>query len=267
MHIDAPIGVLDSGVGGLSVMKYLHQMLPCEDFIYLGDTARTPYGSRPEAEIRSFVCEMLDWFETQGIKQVVLACNTITMLGIDTLKEGHSYYFIGMSKGEKLLAEASIKKKVGVFATEFTISTQAHKKAIEAYDPSVKVYPMACPDFVPLIEGEHLACEHLTNCIRTYATPLKEAGIDALILSCTHYPFVREQVQKEFGPDVRIIDPAEATSELAIKQLKAAGLYKKEGSGRVRICCTRDLPRVKRLAALMLPTEDCTFEEISLKPA
>lgn len=267
MNIDAPIGVLDSGVGGLSVMKYLHLLLPCENFIYLGDTARTPYGSRPESEIRGFVAEMLDWFEMQGVKQVVLACNTITMLGIDTLKEGRSYGLVGMSKGEKLLAQASVKKKVGVFATEFTIGTQAHKRAIEAYDPSIEVYPMACPDFVPLIEGEHLACEHLTDCIRAYAAPLKEAGVDAMILSCTHYPFVREQVQAEFGPGVRIIDPAEATSRLAIEQLEAAGLAKKEGSGRVRVCCTRDLPRVKRLAALMLPEGDCDFEEVSLKKA
>lgn len=264
MKSNAPIGVLDSGVGGLSVLKVLHQMLPNENFIYVGDTARTPYGSRSEAEIRQFVEEIISWLEAQGVKQVVIACNTLTMLGIDSLKKDHPFELVGMSKGEKLLLDASKKKKIGVFATQFTISTEAHKKAILAADASAEVYPMACPKFVPLIEGEQFESTALPEAVAEYAAPLKEAGIDALILSCTHYPFIKNIVEKEFGKAVIVIDPAEATTLLSKQSLEENGLVNDDGDGSVTICCTADLERVKRLAARMLPLEDCQFKLIAL---
>ena len=266
MRSNAPIGVLDSGVGGLSVLKVLHQMLPQENFIYVGDTARTPYGSRSEGEIRQFVEEIISWLESQGVKQVVIACNTLTMLGIDSLKKEHPFELIGMSKGEQLLLEASKKKKIGVFATQFTISTEAHKKAILAADSSAEVYPMACPKFVPLIEGEQFGDPAVAEAVAEYAAPLKEAGIDALILSCTHYPFIKDVVEAEFGEVVTVIDPAEATAKLSKASLEANGLLNNEEQGSVKICCTADLERVKRLAARMLPAESCQFQEISLIP-
>lgn len=266
MRSNAPIGVLDSGVGGLSVLKVLHQMLPQENFIYVGDTARTPYGSRSEGEIRQFVEEIISWLESQGVKQVVIACNTLTMLGIDSLKKEHPFELIGMSKGEQLLLEASKKKKIGVFATQFTISTEAHKKAILAADSSAEVYPMACPKFVPLIEGEQFGNPAVAEAVAEYAAPLKEAGIDALILSCTHYPFIKDVVEVEFGNGVTVIDPAEATAKLSKASLEANGLLNNEEQGSVKICCTADLERVKRLAARMLPAEACHFQEISLIP-
>ncbi|MBQ8690487.1 MAG: glutamate racemase [Phascolarctobacterium sp.] len=266
MRSNAPIGVLDSGVGGLSVLKVLHQMLPQENFIYVGDTARTPYGSRSEAEIRQFVEEIISWLESQGVKQVVIACNTLTMLGIDSLKKEHPFELIGMSKGEQLLLETSKKKKIGVFATQFTISTEAHKKAILAADSSAEVYPMACPKFVPLIEGEQFGDPAVAEAVAEYAAPLKEAGIDALILSCTHYPFIKDVVEAEFGEVVTVIDPAEATAKLSKDSLEANGLLNNEEQGSVKICCTADLERVKRLAARMLSAEACQFQEISLIP-
>ena len=264
MKSDAPIGVLDSGVGGLSVLKVLHQMLPQENFIYVGDTARTPYGSRSEAEIRQFVEEIISWLERQGVKQVVIACNTLTMLGIDSLKKEHPFELIGMSKGEQLLLEASKKKKIGVFATQFTISTEAHKKAILAADSSAEVYPMACPKFVPLIEGEQFGDPAVAEAVAEYAVPLKEAGIDALILSCTHYPFIKDVVEAEFGEGVTVIDPAEATALLSKASLEREGLLNRGETGNVTVCCTADLERVKRLAARMLPVDACEFKEINL---
>ena len=265
MKSNAPIGVLDSGVGGLSVLKVLHQMMPHENFIYVGDTARTPYGSRSEEEIRQFVEEIISWLESQGVKQVVIACNTLTMLGIDSLKKEHPFELIGMSKGEKLLLAASKKKKIGVFATQFTISTEAHKKAILAADASAEVYPMACPKFVPLIEGEQFGNPEIEQAVAEYAAPLKEAGIDALILSCTHYPFIKDVVEAEFGSEVTVIDPAEATAKLSKEALEKEGLLG-DCEGSVTICCTADLERVKRLASRMLPLEQCQFKEITLIP-
>lgn len=265
MKSNAPIGVLDSGVGGLSVLKVLHQMMPHENFIYVGDTARTPYGSRSEEEIRQFVEEIISWLERQGVKQVVIACNTLTMLGIDSLKKEHPFELVGMSKGEQLLLAASKKKKIGVFATQFTISTEAHKKAVLAADASVEVYPMACPKFVPLIEGEQFGNPEIEQAVAEYAAPLKEAGIDALILSCTHYPFIKDVVEAEFGSEVTVIDPAKATAKLSKEALEKEGLLG-DCEGSVTICCTADLERVKRLASRMLPLEQCQFKEITLIP-
>ena len=265
MKSNAPIGVLDSGVGGLSVLKVLHQMMPHENFIYVGDTARTPYGSRSEEEIRQFVEEIISWLESQGVKQVVIACNTLTMLGIDSLKKEHPFELVGMSKGEQLLLAASKKKKIGVFATQFTISTEAHKKAILAADASAEVYPMACPKFVPLIEGEQFGNPEIEQAVAEYAATLKEAGIDALILSCTHYPFIKDVVEAEFGSEVTVIDPAEATAKLSKEALEKEGLLG-DCEGSVTICCTADLERVKRLASRMLPLEQCQFKEITLIP-
>ena len=265
MKSNAPIGVLDSGVGGLSVLKVLHQMMPHENFIYVGDTARTPYGSRSEEEIRQFVEEIISWLESQGVKQVVIACNTLTMLGIDSLKKEHPFELVGMSKGEQLLLAASKKKKIGVFATQFTISTEAHKKAILAADASAEVYPMACPKFVPLIEGEQFGNPEIEQAVAEYAAPLKEAGIDALILSCTHYPFIKDVVEAEFGSEVTVIDPAEATAKLSKEALEKEALLS-DGEGSVTICCTADLERVKRLGSRMLPLEQCQFKEITLIP-
>ena len=139
MNKQQPIGVLDSGVGGLSVLKCLHQLLPHENFIYVGDTARTPYGTRTEKEIRGFVGEIIDWLAAQNVKQIVIACNTLTMLGVDSLRGEHEFSVVGMSKGEELLLQASKKKKIGVIATQFTIGTEAHKRALLAADPTAEV--------------------------------------------------------------------------------------------------------------------------------
>lgn len=254
-----PIGVIDSGVGGLSVLKCLHQMLPHEDFIYLGDTARTPYGTRPEAEIRKFAQEMISWLAAKNVKQLVIACNTLTMLGVDTLQDNYKFSIIGMSKGEQLLLQASKNKKVGVLATPFTIGTGAHKKAILAADAKAEVYPEACPDFVELIENEKFATSELQAAITKYTTPLKAAGVDAIILSCTHFPFIQDEIQQAFGAGVKVIDPAAATSGNVILALKNAGLLRTEGAGRIKICCTADLSRMQRLAERMLPGAVCDF--------
>lgn len=264
MKKTAPIGVIDSGVGGLSVLKCLHKNLPCEDFIYLGDTARTPYGSRSADEVKRFTGEMLDWLEAQGVKLVVIACNTITVTGVDELAKGRPFAIVGMSKGEKLVLEASKNKKIGVLATAFTISTGAHKKAILAVDSGADVHPVACPKFVPLIEGEQFGSAELTSAIREYVEPLVKSGVDTIILSCTHFPFVEEKIREIAGSGVTVIDPAEATSANAAIALKEQDLARTEGQGTVTICCTADADRVRRLAARMLPVDGCQFKEIRL---
>ena len=261
---NAPIGVLDSGVGGLSVLKCLKTMLPHEDFIYLGDTARTPYGPRSEAEVRQFVGEMLDYFETQGAKLVVVACNTLTVLGVDTLEGAHEYDIIGMSKAAKLVLNTSSNKTIGVFATEFTINSGAHKAAMLAVDPTATVVPQACPKFVPLIEGERFDSPEIKAAIAEYALPLKAAGVDTMILSCTHYPFIKKEIEEEMGSAVKVIDPAEQTAFDAKAELEVCGLLQTEGSGKTTICFTADLERGKRIASRMFDVEACVFQAVKL---
>lgn len=265
MKKNAPIGVLDSGVGGLTVLKSLQQALPGEDFIYIGDTARTPYGPRTEKEVRQFVGEIIDALAREQVKLVVIACNTLTVLGTETLKGKHEFDIVGMSKGAKLVLAASKNKKIGVFATEFTINSGAHKKAIIEQDSSVDVYPKACPKFVPLIEGEQFSSQAVMNAIKEYATPLEEAGIDTLILSCTHYPFIQKDIEAEFGEQVTIIDPADATAADVKEALKEQDLLRSDTSGgKLKVCFTADLERGKRIASRILPVTKCEFVEVKL---
>jgi glutamate racemase len=262
---DMPIGVLDSGVGGLSVLKCLRTMLPAEDFIYLGDTARTPYGPRSEQEVRAFVEQMLCFFDEKKVKLVVVACNTLTVLGVETLKRQHKFDIIGMSKGAALVLAASKKKNIGVFATEFTIGTGAHKDAILEIDPTASVAPIACPKFVPLIEGEQFGSADLSDAIIEYTDKLKAVGADTLILSCTHYPFIRREIEKALGDGVHVIDPAEETAKNTIDLLEGQRLAKGTGQGSTVIYFTADLDRGMRLAKHMLPNTRSIFAQINLK--
>lgn len=266
MNKHQPIGVIDSGVGGLSVLKCLQKTLPHEDFLYLGDTARTPYGTRSREEIAAMVAEITAWLEKQQVKEVVVACNTITVLGEKTIRGSHSFHVVGMSKGAKLVLAATKNKKIGVFATDFTVSTGAHKKAILAVDPTAQVFAQGCRKFVPLIEGEKFGTPELKAAVQEYADILKKDGVDTVILSCTHYPFVKKEVQAAFGPGVTVIDPAEATAQEALQDLQAQDLLQDaDHVGRADICFTADLKRGKRLAARMLDLKQCVFKEVSLR--
>ncbi len=264
MNKELPIGVIDSGVGGLSVLRCLRQALPEEQFIYIGDTARTPYGSRSEAEVRAFVEEILSWLDRQQIKMAVIACNTITVLGTDTLQQQHKFPLIGMSKGEELVLEASGNKKIGVMATPFTVGTRAHEKAILAKEPQAQVYLQPCPDFVPLIEREILSGPEIQQAVAKYAAPLKADGVDTVILSCTHYPFIKNIISDEFGAQVTVIDPAEATAALTKDLLISKGLLRTSQAGESIICSTADIGRVRRLAEKMLPQGNYLYRQVSL---
>ena len=220
MQAKQPIGVIDSGVGGLTVLKWLQAKLPHEDFIFIGDTARTPYGNRPREEITRFVGEMTDWLDKRHIKQLVVACNTITVLGLDVIKGNHSFDVIGMAKGARMVPGVTKNNRVGFFATDFTVSTGAHKREIQRISPEIQVFGQGCPKFVPLIEGEKFGTPELKAAIHEYADKLREHHVDTVLLSCTHYPFVRKEIEEEFGPEVTILDPAERTAQDALENLE-----------------------------------------------
>lgn len=264
MDKNLPVGVIDSGVGGLSVLKVLQQALPHEDFLYIGDTARTPYGQRPEKEIRAMVHDLTDYLDNAGIKLLVVACNTITVLGTESIRNGYAFDVVGMSKGAELALGVTKNKKIGVMATPFTVASGAHKAAVNALDADAEVFAQGCPAFVPLVESGVFEGEPVAKAIAEYAAPLKAAGVDVVLLSCTHFPFIRPAIEAEFGEGVTVLDPAEATALQARIFLERAGLLKMQGTGRSRVCFTADLNRGKSIAERMLDMERSTFEEISL---
>ena len=262
----APIGVIDSGVGGLSVLKWLKELLPAENFIYIGDTARAPYGSRTADEVQGFADQMLNYLQEQQVKLVVLACNTMTVLGVPILHERRPFRILGMSKGEKLVLAASRNKHIGVMATEFTINSEAHKKAIALLDEQALVVPKACPKFVPLIEAEHFLSIEVEEAIDEYTGAMKEQDVDTLLLACTHYPFIQKEIEVALGSDVQVIDPAEETALKAKAFLQINDLTNDSGEhGSVHVCFTQDVERAKRLATRMFDISGCVFEEINVE--
>lgn len=264
MDRNRPIGVIDSGVGGLSVLRALQQTMPHETFLYLGDTARAPYGTRTRETITAFVAQMTDWLEQQQIKQLVAACNTITVLGADAIRGAHPFTVIGMSKAVKEVLEATGNKNIGLMATDFTVGTGAHRKEIQAADPAAEVFGVGCTKFVPLIEANRFGSPELKAAICEYADALKAKEVDTVILGCTHYPFVKEYLQEAFGPGVTIIDPAEATALQAKKDLEARGLLQTEGPGHCTVCFTGDVGLGKLLAKRMLDPAACEFKQVTL---
>lgn len=262
--INAPIGVFDSGVGGLSVLKKLKEVLPHESFIYVGDTARAPYGVRSESEIRKFVGEILDYFEKKQVKLVVVACNTITMLGINTLKKNHSFDLVGMEKDSHLLVEISKTKKVGILATPFTVNSGFHKKAILDLDPEFQVFYQACDDFVPIVESGDFSSLKKDEAVKKYTKPILNYGVDTVLLACTHYPFLQKDIEKELGEDIKVVDPAEATSYVAKNYLLENGLAKTSGSRDILINMTSNPELAKKIAAHIFDVADLKFKKIEL---
>ena len=265
MEKTRPIGVMDSGVGGLSVLRALQKAMPGEDFLYLGDTARTPYGVRDRKTIARFVEEMTDWMEERQIRQLVVACNTITVLGEEVIRGNHSFPVIGMSRGVESVLRVTKNKKIGVLATDFTAQSGVHKHDIRAKDPSVEVTAVGCTQFVPLIEAARFAAPELEAAVREYTDRLKEKDVDTVILGCTHYPFIRTRVERAFGPRVTVIDPAEETALRAKRELQAAGLLREQGQGHCVIGFTGDVEMGRRLAQRMLDGADaCEFTQVRL---
>ena len=261
---DMSIGVLDSGVGGLTVLKELRRKLPAENFIFLGDTARAPYGVRSEGEIRKFVEEMLCFFDTQNVKLVVSACNTITTLGMNTLQQTHKFGLLGMSQGEKLAMAASKKKKIGLFATEFTVNSHMHEKTYKAIDSRVQMYGVPCTKFVPLVEAGMFGTPEMAAAIMEYTEEAKKDGVDVVLLGCTHFPFLQQEIQKAMGPYVKVIDPAAETATNVEHYLIEEGLYKMTGTGSTVINFTGDMEKGKKLVAYGMPGEQFSFNKITL---
>lgn len=214
-----PIGVFDSGIGGLTVVKCIMQQLPHEDIVYFGDIARLPYGTKSVATIRKFAGQTVQFLLKQNVKAIVIACNTISAVAKDEVKAlaGNIPVIDVISAGSR--ASCKIGKKIGIIATPATVNSQAYPKIIKELNPSVEILQSACTLFVPMIEEgfiEHAALELIA---REYLDKLITEKIDTLVLGCTHYPIIINTLKKIVGDNVKIIDPAEATCEELVKIL------------------------------------------------
>ncbi len=221
----APIGIFDSGIGGLTVARAVYERLPRESTIYFGDTARVPYGPKSPETVRRYSLEILHWLLDQGVKAVVVACNTSTAHALETLREESPVPVIGVIEpGARSATGASRGGPVGVIGTAGTIASNAYARAIHRLRPDARVEQRACPLFVPLVEEgwfDHPAAEIIA---REYLAPLQQAGVDVLVLGCTHYPLLKPLLQRVMGPAVRLIDSGEATAAALEETLRSAGL-------------------------------------------
>lgn len=208
------IGVIDSGVGGLTVASELIRQLPKESLIYVGDTKRCPYGPRPEEEVIQFTLEMVDFLMDKDIKMLVIGCNTATAYTLDLLKEKLPIPVVGVIQpGARAAITSTRTGEIGVIGTEGTISSGSYVQSLRDIDPTINVYDLACPRFVPLVEKGIVSGQEAYDIVVESLQPLlKYKQMDTLILGCTHYPMITELIQEVMGPTVTVISSGEETA-------------------------------------------------------
>jgi glutamate racemase len=262
-----PIGVFDSGMGGLTVLHECLVTLPHEDFVYLGDGARLPYGPRPLEEIRRFASEIAGYLEQQGVKLVVAACNSATAAALPNLQRQLSVPALGVLAPEAHAAVlATRNRRIGLLATEATVASGRYTELVHALDAGAEVVAVACPRLVPLIEGDETFGEEMTAAVREYATPLKDADVDTVILGCTHYPLIRPIFQRVFGRGVTLVFSAEETAREVAETLERKGIENDDGrEGTYRFLTTGDPALFRTLGRrfLQLPIDRAEHVEIS----
>ncbi len=247
-----PIGVFDSGVGGLTVLAELRRRLPAESTIYLGDNARAPYGPRSADEVRRFTLESVAWLLAREVKMLVLACNTATAQALPLVREVSSVPVLGVVRPGALAAAASTRAgHVGVIATAGTVASGAYPAAIGEADPTLTVTQLACPQLVPLVEAGDLDGPVTEAALRSYLRDLfgADAAIDTLLLGCTHYPLLRPLIERIAGPGVAVVDSAFTTALAAEDLLDALGARTAaNGEGQNRIVTSGDVAAFSAVA-------------------
>ncbi|PIU46811.1 MAG: glutamate racemase [Candidatus Hydrogenedentes bacterium CG07_land_8_20_14_0_80_42_17] len=262
---DAPIGIFDSGIGGLTVVRRIGEVLPNESIVYIGDTARIPYGSKSPQTVKNFSIEIGSYLAEIGVKAVVIACNTASSYGLSTLSAILPVPVLGVvGPGARVAATASKNGKIGVIGTRGTICSEAYQSAILANRPELRVYAAEAPLLVPFVEEGHLDDEFVKLALKLYLDPILEKGIDTLVLGCTHYPLLQPAIEKYVGDKVNVIDSASATA-LALKELlKKTELMKDSGTVlKKRFYCTDNPQGFRREGSRFLGKE---IEIVELLP-
>ena len=225
-----PIGVFDSGVGGLTVFKALERALPGEALVYLGDTARVPYGSKSAETVVRYALEAARFLRRHEIKLLVVACNSASSVAMEALAAEHEMPLLGVIRpGARRAVEHSRSGRIGVIGTRGTIASEAYIDAIRELSPEAEVVSRACPLFVPLAEEGWTDNDVARQIAEIYLVPLREAGVDTLVLGCTHYPLLHDVIARVMGPSVKLVDSAEAVAAEVGERLKREGGELSEG--------------------------------------
>jgi glutamate racemase len=266
-----PVAVFDSGVGGLTVLHELLVSLPAEDYLYLGDTARFPYGERTQEELRRFAVQITDHLLEVGAKLLVVACNAASSAALDTLERhlearGIDLDVIGVVGPATQLAVAGSRNgRIGLLATPATVASGAYESAVLAADRHVHVEAVACPDLAPIIQGGFPFDETVVETVRGYCRPLRDAGVDTVILGCTHYPLVAPMLQRMLGRGVSLVTSGAGVARSVERALTARGLLNpRDGEGSYRFRCTGSTQAFHALGTrfLQMPLGEVTHVEL-----
>lgn len=271
MNIDrnAPIGVFDSGVGGLTVAREIMRNLPSEKIVYFGDTARVPYGNKSRETVLRFSRQIIRFLKSQGVKAIVVACNTASAFALDEIQQEEDIPILGVIEpGARVAAEKTGNKIVGVIGTVGTVGSGIHEAYLKKFDPSITVIGKACPLFVPLVEEGWLRDPVTVEVAGRYLQELKEQKIDTLILGCTHYPLLRPVIEDVMGAGVRLVDPAYETARellrlLDEKKLLSSGTEKEEFPYRFYVSDLAD--KFKDFAGSILPYNVAMTRKIDIE--
>jgi glutamate racemase len=243
--MERPVGIFDSGVGGLSVAAEIRRALPAEHLLYVADTAYCPYGDRPDAEVRERALAVGRHLERAGAKLLVAACNTATGAALERLREALAIPVVGLEPAVKTAAAITQNRKVGVMATSGTLRSDRFARLVRSHARGVEVVPQPCPGLADLIEEGHLEGEPLASRLEELTRPLRQAGVDTVVLGCTHYSFVRGALARALGARVELLDSAPAIARRTGQLLKDGGLLAPPGAGSLRVLTTGQPEKVE----------------------
>jgi glutamate racemase len=247
-----PIGLFDSGVGGLSVALEVRRALPGERLLYVADSAYCPYGDRPVEQVRARALAVGRYLEEQGAKLVVAACNTASGAALEVLRAHLKVPVVGLEPAVKTGAAVTRNGRVGVMATSGTLRSERFARLVRDHGREIRLLAQACPGLVDLIEQGHLDDEPLAARLAELTAPLRAEGVDTVVLGCTHYPFVREAIARHFEPGVAIVDCGAAIARRTAHLLGEAGLLAEAGDGELRVATTGEPPQVAPTVARLL---------------
>jgi glutamate racemase len=266
-NVQLPIGIFDSGVGGLTVAGEIHKLLPREDIIYLGDTARVPYGTKAPSTVIRFALEDMEFLHRQNVKAVVVACNTVSAWALPTLEQKYSVPILGVIEpGAQAALEQSKTGRIGIIGTYATIKSQAYERSILARDLNAQVFGRATPLLVPLVEEGWMDHAVTLAVLQDYLGPLLEQKIDTLVLGCTHYPLLKKTMRQVTGKGVALVDSAASCARFVRERLGYLGLLnvRRKRPGRIQPYVTDEAARFDSLARQFLGIEMEPSEKVTL---
>jgi len=263
---EQPIGFLDSGLGGLSVVKEVKKILPRESIEYFADNQRQPYGKKNQKELVGYTTQIIDFLLKKKIKICVIACNTATAASLTQLKEIFNIPIIGVIESA---VQDAIKKtsnnRIGVIATEFTTKNQAYLKTIKNLAPHIIVFSNYCPEFVPIVESGKFTDTETYIIAEEYLKPLKESHIDTLILGCTHYSFLKKVISDIMGSEVKLVDPADSVSFKLKEILIQKGILNEIGKSNENYYTTGSVEKVSKIAKIILKDDSFKIIKITME--